>query len=76
MFIGANGKYGVITPEEGAKITCELQPSVAIPIHYGLYAETHEDPQTFVDAVKKICSKKNIETRIMDFKAPPFIYKK
>ena len=76
LFIGANGKYGVVTPEEAAKITYELEPSVAIPIHYGLYAETHENPQTFVDAVKKICGKKDIKTKILDFKEPPFIYKR
>jgi L-ascorbate 6-phosphate lactonase len=76
LFIGANGKYGAVTPEEGAKITCELEPSVAIPIHYGLYAETNEDPETFVDAVRKTCGKKNIKTEILNFKEPPFIYKK
>ncbi|MDD5658462.1 MAG: MBL fold metallo-hydrolase [Actinomycetota bacterium] len=76
LFIGANEKYGAITPEEGAGIVCGLEPNIAIPVHYGLYAETHLDPQTFVDAVKETCGEKNIKTKILNFKETPFIYKK
>ena len=76
LFIGANEKFGAITPEEGARITCELEPKVAIPIHYGLFKETHLDPINYVEALKKKCKENDIRTEIMIFKIPPFIYKK
>ena len=76
LFIGANGKLGAVTPEEGASITCELEPTVAIPVHYGLYKETHQDPKTFLKAVRSKCGYKDIKIEIMNFKEPPFIYEK
>ncbi len=55
--ICANGKpdneFINLDADEAALLTKTIQPHVVIPMHYGLFAEIHEDPQTFVDALRR-----------------------
>ncbi|MBI2843822.1 MAG: MBL fold metallo-hydrolase [Armatimonadetes bacterium] len=53
VLLAANGKGGNLTPEEGAALIAELQPSVVIPMHYGLIPETHSEPDELVSAIKR-----------------------
>ena len=42
--------------DEAIDLTSKLNPKLAIPMHYGMFAENTEDPQIFIDG----CMKKNI----------------
>ncbi len=57
VLICANGKpnneYINLNADEAALLTKTIKPQVVIPMHYGLFVETHEDPQTFVDALRR-----------------------
>ena len=57
VLIGANGKpkgpYCNLNENEAALLIKEINPRVAIPMHYGLFEYVHEDPQKFVDALKR-----------------------
>jgi L-ascorbate 6-phosphate lactonase len=46
-----NGQYGNMSPEEAARLTHEIEPAVAIPMHWGLVAENTVDPARFVAAL-------------------------
>lgn len=54
-------------------MTKRINPKIVIPMHYGLFMEVDEDPQTFVGALKK--QNVPVECKIMDFKGC-YIYKK
>lgn len=75
--IGANGKpkgeFCNLDENEAALLTKTINPRVAIPMHYGLFADVDEDPQKFVNALKK--HKVPVECVIMDFKGC-YLYKK
>jgi L-ascorbate 6-phosphate lactonase len=55
--ICANGKpdneYINLNADEAALLVKGMGAKVAIPMHYGLFAATHNDPQLFVDAMKR-----------------------
>ncbi len=55
--ICSNGKpdneYVNLNADEAALLTKTIEPQVVIPMHYGLFIETHEDPQTFVAALRR-----------------------
>jgi len=57
VLIGANGKpkgpYCNLDENEAALLTKAINPKVVIPMHYGVFEYVHEDPQKFVDALKK-----------------------
>jgi L-ascorbate metabolism protein UlaG (beta-lactamase superfamily) len=56
VLICANGKpdneYVNLNADEAALLTKVIKPRVVMPMHYGLFADTHEDPQTFLDALR------------------------
>lgn len=57
MLVCINGQYGNMTPEEAARLTEEVKPSVVIPMHWGLVAENTADPADFVGALAEEGSK-------------------
>jgi L-ascorbate 6-phosphate lactonase len=70
VLICANGKpdneYINLNADEAALLTKTIKPQVVIPMHYGLFVETHEDPQTFVDALKR--HNVSVQCVVMEFK--------
>lgn len=56
VFIIINGKLGNMNVKEAIELTAQLSPRLAIPMHYGMFAENTEDPALFING----CRKKNI----------------
>ena len=48
-FIVINGRLGNMNVDEAIDLTSKLNPKLAIPMHYGMFAENTEDPQIFID---------------------------
>ena len=48
MLVCINGQYGNMTPQEAGRLTKEVEPTVVIPMHWGLVAENTADPADFV----------------------------
>ena len=57
IFIVINGRLGNMNVDEAIDLTVKLNPKLAIPMHYGMFAENTGDPQVFIDG----CHKKNIK---------------
>ncbi len=49
-FVCINGRLGNMSLSEAAQLMAELQPRLAIPMHYGMFAENTADPDEFVAA--------------------------
>ena len=49
VFIVINGRLGNMNVDEAIDLTSKLNPKLAIPMHYGMFAENTEDPQIFID---------------------------
>ena len=49
-FICINGRLGNMNHVEAAELASDLRPAVAVPMHYGLFAENTADPHQFVTA--------------------------
>jgi len=47
LIVCINGKLGNMSVDEAIKLTREINPKLAIPSHYGMFAENTEDPQKF-----------------------------
>lgn len=47
-FICINGRLGNMNVQEAARVIAELRPRVAVPMHYGMFAENTADPAEFV----------------------------
>ena len=47
VMICINGKLGNMSWEEAAEVVAELRPSVAVPMHYGMFAGNTADPEPF-----------------------------
>lgn len=45
-----NGRLGNMNLREAATLIAELQPRLAIPTHYGMFAENTADPREFISA--------------------------
>ena len=60
LIVCINGKWGNMSAADAAKLTAQLNPKVVIPMHFGMFAENTEDPQTFVDEAKKAGVKSKI----------------
>jgi len=77
VLIGANGKpkgeYCNLDENEAALLTKAINPRVVIPMHYGLFEYVDEDPQKFVQALKK--HNVSVECVVMDYKGC-YVYKK
>lgn len=61
VFICINGRLGNMNIKEALKVIEEIKPEVAIPMHYGLFAENTADPAEFI----KGCLDLNIESFAM-----------
>jgi L-ascorbate metabolism protein UlaG (beta-lactamase superfamily) len=57
VFIVINGRLGNMNVYEAIELTAKINPKLAIPMHYGMFAENTEDPQIFIDG----CNKLNIK---------------
>ncbi len=51
VLVCINGQYGNMNPVEAARLTCEIGPAVAIPMHWGLVGENTAEPADFVAAL-------------------------
>lgn len=60
-FIVINGKLGNMNVDEAIEVVKVLQPKLAIPMHYGMFAENTEDPMLFV----KGCNDNNINSALL-----------
>ena len=50
-FLPVSGTY-VMTADEAAQAALDINPKIAIPIHYGTVVGTKEDAQKFTDLLK------------------------
>ncbi len=57
VFIVINGRLGNMNVQEAIELTAQLNPKLAIPMHYGMFAENTEDPSIFI----KGCAEKNMK---------------
>ncbi len=48
VFVCINGRLGNMTLPEAVQLVAELQPRLAVPTHYGMFAENTADPGEFV----------------------------
>lgn len=49
VFIVINGRFGNMTVQEAIHLTSQINPKLAIPMHYGMFADNTENPLTFID---------------------------
>jgi L-ascorbate 6-phosphate lactonase len=49
-FICINGKLGNMDLHEAARVVSELQPRLAVPMHYGMFTENTANPDQFINA--------------------------
>ena len=49
-FVCINGRLGNMNATAAAELVAELQPRIAVPMHYGMFAENTADPNDFVVA--------------------------
>lgn len=52
IFICINGKFGNMNWSEAVTVVDQLKPQLAIPMHYGMFAENTEDPAKFIQACR------------------------
>lgn len=57
-----NGRLGNMNVEDAARFMAELRPGLAVPMHYGLFAENTADPNEFVMA----CRAREQATRVLE----------
>jgi L-ascorbate metabolism protein UlaG (beta-lactamase superfamily) len=48
-FVCINGRWGNMDPHAATQLVSELQPRLAIPMHYGMFAENTAEPTAFCD---------------------------
>lgn len=58
VFIVINGRLGNMNVQEAIELTTQLNPKLAIPMHYGMFAENTEDPSIFING----CAKRSIKS--------------
>ncbi len=54
VLVCINGRLGNMNWLEAVSLVQELNPKMALPMHYGMFAENTEDPKPFVQACKKL----------------------
>jgi L-ascorbate metabolism protein UlaG (beta-lactamase superfamily) len=54
VIVCINGKLGNMNWQEAVKLTNELAPQIAIPMHYGMFAENTENPNLYIESCKKL----------------------
>ena len=73
LIIAANGKSGNLDTKNCLSLTDKIRPKILIPMHYGMFKETHSDPKIVTRAVKE--SYPDVQTVIIGFKES-YIYSK
>lgn len=53
MVICINGKLGNMNADEAVTLTNQIGPKVAVPSHYGMFADNTEDPAKYVQGMAK-----------------------
>lgn len=53
LFVCINGKLGNMGIADAVELAKLVQPSLAVPMHYGLFAENTADPEDFIQACKE-----------------------
>lgn len=66
VLICVNGRLGNMTWEQAVDTVKALRPKIALPMHYGLFAENTVDPQPFIEA----CNKLDIKSFAMSLASP------
>jgi L-ascorbate metabolism protein UlaG (beta-lactamase superfamily) len=61
VLICINGRLGNMSLEDALKIVIALRPDIALPMHYGLFAQNTANPQPFVDC----CNNNGIKSFVM-----------
>ena len=51
-FICINGKLGNMNVEDAIKLTTIINPKVAVPTHYGMFANNTEDPEKYISRLE------------------------
>ncbi|MBD0777810.1 MBL fold metallo-hydrolase [Maribacter sp. ANRC-HE7] len=54
ILVCINGKLGNMNWSEAVTLVDQLQSEIAIPMHYGMFAENTEDPNLFIHACEKL----------------------
>jgi L-ascorbate metabolism protein UlaG (beta-lactamase superfamily) len=52
VFVVINGKGGNMPVGDAVKLVSRLRPRIAVPTHYGMFAENTEDPQRFLEGCR------------------------
>jgi L-ascorbate 6-phosphate lactonase len=47
-----NGRWGNMNAEEAAELSIRSGARIAVPMHFGMFAENTADPETFVQAIR------------------------
>ncbi len=61
-FVCMNGRLNNMNSKEAAKFVARLKPKMAIPMHYGMFAENTADPAEFVND----CREQGISTLVLE----------
>jgi len=54
VFVVINGKLGNMNWQQAVKLVSQLKPRVAVPMHYGLFAQNTEDPNPFKNELERL----------------------
>lgn len=66
LLIAANGRAGNLNAENCVFFSKRLKPKVVIPMHYGMFKETHSDPLIVVRALQR--SSLDVKPVVIEFK--------
>lgn len=61
-FVCMNGRLNNMNITEAAEFVVQLKPEIAVPMHYGMFAENTADPNSFADT----CNAKGVPTLILE----------
>lgn len=62
VFIVINGRLGNMTLSEAVQLVSQLKPRIAIPMHYGMFAENTADPHEFAQK----CQAVGVATQLLE----------
>lgn len=57
VMVCINGKFNNMSTDDAVKLTSQLYPKVAIPMHYGLFANNTTDPVPFIEKIESMGTK-------------------
>jgi len=69
VFVCMNGRLGNMGIDDAVRLLAELRPALAVPSHYGMFAENTADPAQFAAA----CARAGLRSAVLDAGRPcPF----